>query len=72
MRNYSRQRIDFVWLALLIISFKCSLKFSFVSTLMPSNFLYSLFLISVSSILIVTHPFYSLEDGIYLCWLSFG
>ena len=44
-------------LALLIISFKCSLKFNFVSTLIPSNFLYSLFLMFASSSLIVISSF---------------
>ena len=32
-----------LWLALLIISFKCLLKFSFVLTLIPSNFSYTVF-----------------------------
>ena len=32
-----------LWLALLIISFKCLLKFSFVLTSIPSNFSYTVF-----------------------------
>ena len=32
-----------LWLALLIISFKCLLKFSFVLTLILSNFSYTVF-----------------------------
>ena len=63
-----------LWLALLIILFKWLLKFSIVSTLIPSNYSYSLISIFVSSILIITLSFLFIRRWhllkVALVWLS--
>ena len=63
-----------LWLTLLIILFKWLLKFSIVSTLIPSNYSSSLISISVSSILIITLSFLFIRRWhllkVALVWLS--